>query len=374
MRRTDTKYILCEMHFAVLTSFNQGEKMSEKLEETSVVTTTPAFGSVQYQIDRMARNIEVDLKQDYIRERTIEAKFKQLQYAEERRQAIANLVIEMLGTDHVEQMRNAAIARQEMFKKPDVLGYLTNGKLKLAKRELLLVLGQTGKGKTTTGASFAAAAFEIGQKFLYLNNEQMAEDIYFKIAAAVASIPFLGVDRLEEKQLETLVKIIKDHLCHHVLVVDDEYGCVAGQTTTSIEGIRKCLEDLLKYNPFDVGLVDYFQQIDTSIEHPGVEGWKVQEWFAIELTKFRGKSEMPFIVLAQVREDDGKKSLKDRLEGRKIILNKADTVLELIVNKVSSQTCLYVHKCRSNSSLVGQSFPLIFDGSRYHPAKDEVIQ
>lgn len=341
-------------------------------EEQQKPQTASSFGSIKYQIEREAKNAETNLKQEYIRKLQVETKFEHLQYASERKKAIEQLALCFLGEAHINKMEMRAKARQEMFQQPNVLGYLTRGQLKIAAGETVLITGSSGGGKTTTSISLAATAHEMGYKLVYLNNEQTAEDIYYKIASGLLSIPFEGIDRLNTEQSELLFKLIQEHLCKSTLVVDDEYGDTGGETTTSIEGIRKCLQDLLRENPFDLAILDYYQQVCTSVDYPEIEEWKVHEMLVHELSKFRSKSKMPIIIMAQIREDDGKKKLKDRLEGRKIIINKVDVVLEIISSPKTKEACLLVHKCRSNGSLRGHSFPLTFDGARYHPMSKEV--
>jgi replicative DNA helicase len=259
--------------------------------------------------------------------------------------------------------------RRKTLLEENIFSHLTNSVLKLASGETAVIVSTSGNGKTTNAATLAATGIEQSQKVIYFNNEMLAEDIYFKIAAAYAGIEFHGVDRLSEDQSKLLFNIIEKELCHNIVVVDDSYNGFESGVTTTVEGMRWCLKHLTQSNEkFDFGIIDYYQQIDTILASPGAESWKAQELFISELSRFRTKSKMPLIIFAQVKNQDPNVSVKDRIEGRKSIINKADIILELYSDHKNGTASLVVEKCRSNGSLKGTSFPLTYKNGRFHPA------
>ena len=102
-------------------------------------------------------------------------------------------------------------------------------------------------------------------------------------------------------------------------------------------------------NPYSVIIMDYYQNVTSSMEMPELGQYEVQEKLAFFLDTFMLRCSAPILVLAQLKE--GKDlSFKEAMEGRKVLYNKASCVMELRKESEHSRTAWKIHKSRFNEA------------------------
>jgi len=239
-------------------------------------------------------------------------------------------------------------------------------------RNLVLVAGLSGDGKSTTCANIAFQDVIQGKKVLVISNEENASDVYNRVTCLIKGWAYKDHDKFSPAQHavfeEYIDKLSQDN---RMMVVDDSYGGEIGQTST-IEGMEYLLGSLLTKGVFyDSIIIDYYQNVDRSNKDPSLSTWQVQERFAKYLDKFKNTCEAPIIILAQLMEMGGEgKAFKERIEGRKIIYNSSTCAIEVRAERDSLRTSWQVHKSRFNDA-VGKTVRTGYDRGMYVPYTTE---
>lgn len=239
-------------------------------------------------------------------------------------------------------------------------------------RNIILVAASTGSGKSTTAANLAYGALCQGQRVLVITNEENPSDVYNRVTALSKGWAYNDHTNFTDEQLDTFDKMI-EILGQRMVVIHD--GFIEGEMnlTTSVEGIEHVLMSLVRnkdQKQFDVIIIDYYQNINKSLKHPELEGWKAQERFVQFLDSFKNIYNAPIIVLAQKRMGAEDADFKESIEGRKTILNVATCAIEVKADRENLRTSWTVHKSRFNDA-VGKTFYTGYKKGMYVPYDKE---
>ena len=96
---------------------------------------------------------------------------------------------------------------------------------------------------------------------------------------------------------------------------------------------------------YDCIIIDYYQNISRSLNNPDFNQYHVQEQFANLLDREKHAVGCPLIVFAQMRINKDQDS-KERLEGRKIMFNKATDFYEMLIDKENNRSAFKCLKDR----------------------------
>jgi archaellum biogenesis ATPase FlaH len=225
-----------------------------------------------------------------------------------------------------------------------------NGIVPFFAKNLLLIGAATGSGKSTLCANIVYSCLLQGKKVLVLTNEQWEADIFNAVTALIKGWTYQDHDKITDEQRAVYREYI-GKLSKRMTVVGDNYAGATG-CTTSIEGIQTLLDSLIEKNiQYDVIIIDYYQNVATSKNNPRLEKWQVQERLAIYLDGFKNRYDAPIVVLSQLKPSpkDAEIDFKDRIEGRKSILNSATFAMEARADKEKKLTVWKIHKSRFKS-------------------------
>ncbi|MCX9024589.1 MAG: hypothetical protein OIN85_00670 [Candidatus Methanoperedens sp.] len=263
-----------------------------------------------------------------------------------------------------------------------------NGVVPFFPKNLILIGGKTGEGKSTTVANATATTMKqlsprTGKrcKVAILTNEEAKEDMYNRITCFSKGWAYTNHDKFTDEQLETFEKYIpilaKDGWLQ---VIDDHYGStpeapVSG-VTTSVEGIQGIFDYWIKNNIiYDVVIIDYYQNVKFSKKNPWKNEWEVQAELAAMLDQYKNIYPAPIILMAQVSPPNEENTIpfKVRIEGRKVILNSCTCCMELVADRENHRTEWIVHKSRFTEH-VGKSFYTGYKKGRFVPYSKEFRQ
>lgn len=215
---------------------------------------------------------------------------------------------------------------------------------------------------STCAANISYALWKEGKKTLVISNEESQQDVLLRIACLDLGYNFndykkgnMGADKLVECR-----KLFED-IAKHVKVVDVTYR---NGLTTKYEGIVNALE-MVKGADFSAAMIDYYQLIQNSVNHPGKDRYSVLNDLRIYLQRYIRKSNIPIVLFAQLHSM-GKRNnveLDSRVKECPTILEAATVVLEMIPNFEDRATYFLIKKDRFG--LQGEKIICGFDKGKF---------
>jgi replicative DNA helicase len=219
-----------------------------------------------------------------------------------------------------------------------------NDFIQLAPGSLALIAAATGTGKSTLTANIAYGLLRQGKRVLIIANEEKRTDV-----AARISCLQLDVSIHLYKKKDGLPHIIKENVLSNIRNFDSKQLSIIAldyrndqRYVTSPEGMEALLNNAK--GKFDAVIVDYYQNINHSVNNPGLQAHEANEIFAKRVDNIKNEIGCPIILMAQMRRGD--EEYKERLEGRRLILNKCTDVFEIAIDKAHRRTMITCWKDR----------------------------
>jgi len=327
---------------------------------------------------------EVQKKELIVRERRAESAINKIEQTD-RDEAIAKTT--NYGTLSEEEVKNIQRENTEYMlaarKKMSFINEKFNKAIPYFRKNLILIGGKTGEGKSTTVANIAYETLAKVPKndpkkrrVLVLTNEEKREDVYNRVTCLIKGWSYTNHDKFTDEQLEIFNKYI-GILSNggRLTVIDDTYNGASG-TTTTLEGICQVFDNLIANGEFyDAIIFDYYQNCKESRTNFGMNEWEVQAALARKLDQYKNIYPAPIIVMAQVlQQPDPTKNVpfKTRIEGRKVIINVATCCVEMVAKREDLCTEWIIHKSRFNES-VGDKITTGYKNGRYVLYDEEFI-
>ncbi len=245
------------------------------------------------------------------------------------------------------------------------------------RKNLILVGGDTGDGKSTTVANIIystilrknPATGKLG-RVLVLSNEEAPEDFYNRVTALTKGWKYVNHDQFTEEQRETFSKHIplwaKDG---RLTIIGDTYQGIPGWTTT-VEGIEDVFNNLIRDNEvYDAIIIDYYQNVKKSKMSPHLQPWECQVKLAALLDQMKLKYPGAIIVMAQMKrltDDEDTTPFNVRFKGSKEICDKSTFICELIPERKLLRSKWTVWKSRFTEA-VGNSIYTGYDRGMFVP-------
>jgi len=208
-------------------------------------------------------------------------------------------------------------------------------------------------------------------RVLVITNEEVPGDFYSRIACLFNGWAYRNHDEMTPEQSDSITGMIKV-LSQRITVVDDNYNGLNG-VTTSPEGLKTLLDRVIsgEDGDFDCVLIDYYQGFFRSLQDKSMNRYDVQENVAELLYNYKDRLPCPIVILSQLKElTDEKTPFKERIEGRKVILNKATCAIEIVAEPEHMRTVFSIKKARYAGTL-GETIHSGFDKGKYVPYTKE---
>jgi hypothetical protein len=210
-----------------------------------------------------------------------------------------------------------------------------------------------------------------GKKTLIITNEELDTDVYNRVTCLIKGWGYTNHKKFTQEQIDTFNDFY-EKLGPMLTVVSDNFEGVAGKTTT-LEGIKALLNSLLSLpTKYEVIIIDYFQNISSSLEHPSMEEWRVLDELGKFLDNYRKIYNAPIVLLSQLKPDEDL-PFKERIERSKAIFNKCTCALEVVADPKNSTTVFSCHKSRFSGG-IGKTITVGFDKGMYVKNDDKFIE
>jgi hypothetical protein len=264
---------------------------------------------------------EIRKKEYEITKERINSKYNELQEKKKQLQVNNSLDLTSMSTEQLNKAREENIKYLQAAKNSRV--FINNdfkGKVTYFSGNIILVGARSGHGKSTTSANIAFHELMQGGRPLVITNEENIADIYNRVTCLCRKWSYVNHEDFTKEQLDTFDKMIPK-LASRMTVVNDSYNGGYGQTTT-LEGLQGIIESIIKAKDkklYTSVILDYYQNIVSSVEYPHLSPYDAQEKFANYLDqRYKGNYPAPFVILGQLKE--GKDlTFKESIEGRKVI-------------------------------------------------------
>lgn len=320
--------------------------------------------------------LEVQKRELALRDASSKAKFDSLQTNKKELEVAKNISLSALSTEAVERIVKAnddyiSAAKEKMaFITPSLYEVVP-----FFQKNVILIGGKTGEGKSTTVANIAFSTIrqkdpQTGKygKVLVLTNEEQAEDVYNRITCLGRGWSYTNHDKFTDEQRiafsQGIRTLSRDGM---VTVIGNDYEGATGMTT-SIEGISQIFENLIRDKVhYDAVIIDYYQNIKFSKLDPSLSEYDVQAKLAAKLDQFKNIYSAPIVLMCQVNplaDKDDTTPFQYRIKGRKVIMDVATCVIEMIADRVNYLTQWVIHKSRFNES-IGQGISTGFQRGMY---------
>lgn len=216
--------------------------------------------------------------------------------------------------------------------------------VQLAPGSLALICAATGTGKSTLTANIAYGLIRDGKRVLIIANEEKRTDV-----AARISCLQMDVSIHDYKRKDGLPDVIKNNVIENIKTFDPKQISIIAldykddqRYVTSPEGMQALLKHAT--GRFDCVIIDYYQNINHSINNPGYQAHEANEMFAKDVDYIKNEIGCPIIMMAQIKRGD--EDYKVRLEGRRLILNKCTDIFEIKIDKANKRSLMVCHKDR----------------------------
>ena len=266
------------------------------------------------------------------------------------------------NSKYFEDIKDSAVFLDNAFQQ--YIPYFTNN--------LILIGARSGNGKSTITANLALNGLKQDKNVLIITNEEIVSDVYNRITCLANGWFYVDHKSFSPEQIEFFNKQYPA-LGKKVRVVADHHNGRSGLTTT-YEGVKSILESLHKTtNKYDIIIIDYFQNVSSSLEFPNLEEWKVLDKLSHFLDGFRKVYNAPIVLLAQLKstKEDSDTPYKERIERCKSIYNMSTCAIEVEAIPDQLSTKFTIHKSRFSQG-IGKSIIMGFYRGMYIPLIEHI--
>ena len=249
-----------------------------------------------------------------------------------------------LDTDWDELAERARLKTQQREESTPFIFDDMSDFVQLSAGSLALFCASTGTGKSTLTANVAYGLIKKGKKVLIIVNEEEKDDVGVRISCIDLNLSIHkyklkgGMEDADRNAvIDNMVHLLKGSMSICGLDFQGD-----SRITTSPEGMKALLTRAI--GEYDAIIIDYYQNVNVSIAQPGLQAHEANAMFANDLDYFKNNVECPILMMAQIRRGDT--DYKERLEGRRLILNKCTDIFELKTEKEYARSMLIVHKDR----------------------------
>jgi len=230
------------------------------------------------------------------------------------------------------------------------------------RENLYLMCGYSGNGKSTIAANISHPLWKEGKKTLVISNEEPKQDIIYRIACLELGYNFNDYKKgmMSKAQQVECMKLYPE-ICKYVKVVDVIYN---NGITSTLEGVKNILTQV-KTADYSAVMIDYFQQIKTSVNNPARSSFEILTDLRLWLGKYIRESNIPVVLFAQLHSlgKRNNQELDSRIKDCPSVYEPSTVVVEIVPDFENKLTKFLIKKDRFGYQ--GMKIECAFDKGRY---------
>ena len=230
------------------------------------------------------------------------------------------------------------------------------------RENLYLMCGYSGNGKSTIAANISYPLWKEGKKTLVISNEEPKQDIIYRIACLELGYNFNDYKKgiMPISQQKECMKLYPE-ICKYVKVVDVNFN---NGISSTLEGIKNILIQVESAD-YSAVMIDYFQQIKTSVVNPNRSGLDVLTDLRMWLGRYIRRSNIPVVLFAQLHSlgKRNNQELDSRIKDCPSVYEPSTVVVEIIPDFETKTTKFIIKKDRFGYQ--GMKIECAFDKGRY---------
>lgn len=225
---------------------------------------------------------------------------------------------------------------------------------------LYLLGGGPGRGKSTTAANvLAGVADELkGKKAYVISNEEMSDAVLGRVACIQLRKPYNKYHKRKLPRHE--MQEVDDHcelLLDRIYVVNDP-----AYDMSCIEDVQAVLEYAKDTGDVGMVLIDYYQTIEISREHPEMESFRVLKKLGSYLKDYGRKVDVPVVAFAQLNPEGA--DFEARVQNDKTVYNHSFAAVEIKPDFDTGRTTFIIRKDRFGE-VQGREIEMEFVNGRF---------
>ena len=230
------------------------------------------------------------------------------------------------------------------------------------RENLYLMCGYSGNGKSTIAANISYPLWKEGKKTLVISNEEPKQDIIYRIACLELGYNFNDYKKgMMPVSQQKECMLLYPEICKFVKVVDVNFN---NGISSTLEGIKNILVQVESAD-YSAVMIDYFQQIKTSVTQPNRSGLDVLTDLRMWLGRYIRRSNIPVVLFAQLHSL-GKRNnaeLDSRIKDCPSVYEPSTVVVEIIPDFETKTTKFIIKKDRFGYQ--GMKIECAFEKGRY---------
>lgn len=322
---------------------------------------------------------EISTKKFALEERRVNAEYENMLESDRAITVIETTNFGAMTQEQIERESADAAAYFDAAKfKMEFVNKSLDESIPFFRKNLIVIGAKTGNGKTQLLANCVHNILSqrnpiTGQmrRALVITNEETTIDIYNRVTCLVKGWTYENHEKFTDEQKQVMDKYFRVMAGKgSLVVVDDNYNGATGVTKT-IEGIERIFENLIATETwYDVVIIDYYQNINSSSKNPKLDQFRVQEKAAALFDRYKNIYPAPIVVFTQLKSSEPGEETDDgmpfelRLKGSKSIIVPATHVFEIVADHQNCRTECKIHKSRYRPKSVGGIFYLGYDRGR----------
>ena len=216
---------------------------------------------------------------------------------------------------------------------------------------------------SSVAANISYPLWKQGQNVLGLANEESDCDVVFRVACIELGLSYNDYKngKMSAENQLLIIKMIPE-ITKHIKIFDNNYK---NGLTGTLEGVISFLEAIKNRDDYSCVLIDYYQNVKRSIDHPEWDLRKILVTLQVYIKNYIKHTSFPVVMFAQLHSV-GKRPAKEmdsRIKEAPSVEEAATLTIEVVPDREARCSDFIIHKSRFG--IAGFRMTLGFDKGKF---------